>query len=225
MSAIPTHVAIIPDGNRRWAKKRLLTPWKGHQAGFDQVRSLIEVCRDQGVRYFTLWGFSTENWNRSPQEIQKLMKIFITAIDQIAKEAHEHQIRFRHLGRKDRLPKELLQKMNDLEQKTAEYTQYYFQLALDYGGRDELLRAMQALVDSGTQVTAEALEQHLDTAGIPDLDFIIRTSGEQHLSGFMPWQGVYAEYYFTDLHFPDFGAEQFKQALAEFTNRKRRFGK
>lgn len=221
---VPKHVVIIPDGNRRWAKKRLLTPWQGHEAGFNRVKELCTTLREAGVQYCTLWGFSTENWNRSEQEVTKLMSIFVQALKDFEADLHTHNIRFTHIGRTDRLPKELCELLQTLQQSTSTYTAQYFTIALDYGGRDEIVRAVNALKNTPEPVTEETITKHLDTKHLPDPDFIIRTSGEMRLSGIMPWQAVYAELYFTPVLFPDFDATEVQKALSEFAKRQRRFG-
>lgn len=223
-SAIPQHIVIIPDGNRRWAKKHLLSAWHGHEAGFNRVKELCTVLREEGVKYFTLWGFSTENWNRSEEEVQKLMEIFIRALHDFEQEVHKHNIRFTHIGRKDRLPNKLVTLLSKLELETKQYTNQYFTIALDYGGRDEIVRAVNALKNTAEPVTEGLIAKHLDTKHLPDPDFIIRTSGEMRLSGIMPWQSVYAELYFTPVLFPDFDATELQKALSEFAKRQRRFG-
>jgi len=224
VKTVPKHVVIIPDGNRRWAKGQGLKAWDGHREGFSKVTDLSQALRDQGVKNFTLWGFSTENWNRSTIEVSHLMNIFLEGIHVFRKEAFEHNIQFRHLGRKDRLPKKLVEALNALEQDTQHFKDYNFCLALDYGGRDELVRAAQKLQTAGKPATEENINEYLDTYGLPDPDFIIRTSGEMRTSGMMPWQGAYAEFYTTPLCFPDFTPKALQIALEEFSSRQRRFG-
>jgi undecaprenyl diphosphate synthase len=175
---VPKHVVIIPDGNRRWAKKHLLTPWQGHEAGFQRVKELCTTLREAGVKYCTLWGFSTENWNRSKQEVKKLMNIFVQALKDLEADLHMYKIRFTHIGRTDRLPNTLCTLLQELQERTSTYTAQYFTIALDYGGRDEIVRAVNALKNSSEPVTEQSITEHLDTKDVPDPDFIIRTSGE-----------------------------------------------
>lgn len=226
--AVPRHVAVIPDGNRRWAKERGLEPWEGHKvAGSkEHMVALLKAMKDLDVRYFSLWVFSTENWDREKREVDELFSLFVKLIDSFKDELLREHVRFRHLGRKDRLPASLSRAIDNLEDATAHFTDYHLQLCLDYGGRDELARAINKILKSGvSEVTEQDISRYLDTEGIPDPDLIIRTSGEHRMSGFMPYQGTYAEYYFTSVHFPDFGPEHLQEAVEEFARRKRNFGK
>lgn len=226
--AVPRHVAVIPDGNRRWAKERKLDPWEGHKmAGSkDHMSSLLRTMKEEGIRYFSLWVFSTENWDREKREVDELFSLFIRTMSYFKEELVKEHIRFRHLGRKDRLPPELVRAIDEVEQATVSFTDYHFQLCIDYGGRDELARAINKILKSGvTEISEQDISRYLDTEGIPDPDLIIRTSGEQRMSGFMPYQGTYAEYYFASVHFPDFGPEELRKAIADFARRKRNFGK
>lgn len=223
---IPKHVAIIPDGNRRWAKERGLPASAGHRESSNRFTELAEAAREAGIRSVTVWGFSTENWDRSPKEKKELFKIFDLTLKKIEKESAKHQIRFRHLGRKDRLPQEILSQIERLEKRTAKYNKYQINVALDYGGRDEIVRGVNKALQNGSEpVTEESFSKLLDTQGLPDPDLIIRTSGEQRLSGIFPWQGVYSELYFTPLHFPDFDKNELRLALLDYSNRQRRYGR
>lgn len=222
---IPKHVVIIPDGNRRWAKKQGLEVWKGHEKGRKNAEDLLSHIKESGVKFLTMWGFSTENWKRSEIEVKQLMKIFEKMIDDLKDRVNEEKIRFYHFGRKDRLPKKLLQKIEDLEEKTKNYTDFSFGLALDYGGRDELIRAFEKIQDYDGQIDEEVINNVVDSSDFPDPDLIIRTGGEQRLSGMMPWQSIYAEILFSSKLFPQFSKEDFTLALQTFANRKRRFGK
>jgi undecaprenyl diphosphate synthase len=224
----PKHVVIIPDGNRRWAKARSLLELAGHKKGLERIKEIIEYSKDTDIQSLTIWGFSTENWNRSHEEVTYLMDILKNVVLDLSKTCLEKKIVFKHLGRKDRLDKSILDIISDLENKTRvflkEENYKNINLAFDYGGRDEILRAINSL-PKDIVITEEIFNQHLDTNGIGDPDLIIRTSGEKRLSGILPWQGVYSELYFTDKHFPDFDVEEFKKALQDFSGRKRRFGK
>lgn len=224
---VPIHVAIIPDGNRRWAKQRGMKAEFGHytSASFLHMHSLFEEARKLGVKYLTLWGFSTENWKRNNLEIQAIFDMILKNVEQFREEVHSNKIRFKHIGRKDRLPKKLVTELEKLEDETKKYEQFNVQLCLDYGGRDELLRAVNLALKNGkNKILEEDFEKYLDSYGIPDLDLVIRTSGEQRTSGFMPFQSVYSELYFTDVHFPDFNAREFKKAIEEYSRRQRRYG-
>ncbi len=224
---VPLHLAIIPDGNRRWAKKKGKRPEFGHYtaASFQHLQELFEEARKFGVKYLTLWGFSTENWKRDSLETKAIFDLLLQNIERFRDEAHSQKIRFRHLGRKDRLPKGLLHALEKLEKETAIYTEFNVQLCLDYGGKDELLRAVNAILKQGIRSIDELnFSGYLDSASIPDVDLVVRTSGEQRLSGFMPFQSAYAELYFSNVHFPDFTAKELRKAIEEYSKRQRRFG-
>lgn len=224
---VPLHVAIIPDGNRRWAKKKGMEEVKGHlkSGSYENIKSLFEESKRLGIKYLTVWGFSTENWKRSKKEVDVIFDLVTKDLEMFREEARENKIRFRHLGRKDRLPGKLLEEIEKLEEETKEYSELNVQLALDYGGRDEIMRAANKVLADGKNVEDEnGFESYLDSRGIPDVDLIIRTGGEKRLSGFMPFQSPYAELYFTDIYFPDFGAEELRNAVEDFKSRDRRFG-
>lgn len=224
---LPNHLVLIPDGNRRWAKDHNLPTFEGHRRGLNRARDIGNQSRKLGISTFTLWGFSTENWDRSEEEKQHLFKLFDEMVDKMGKDAKKDQIRFRHLGRKDRLPDTLIKKLNKLETETSRYTSYNVNVALDYGGRDEIVRGIQKAITQGTKadyITEKSFSKFLDTSGLQDPDFIIRTSGEQRLSGILPWQGTYAELYFSPLHLPDFDTTAFQTALLNYSSRQRRFG-
>lgn len=228
---IPNHVAIIPDGNRRWARSQGLAESMGHKVGadFDRLFEIFKEAKNIGVKYLSFWAFSTENWSRDKNEIslifQQLTKVMAKGRDILVKEG----IRFRVIGRKDRLPPQIVKGLTDLENLTHNNDQLYMQLLLDYGGRDEIVRAVNKILqqkkdDKVGEITEEEFASFLDTKGIPDPDLIIRTSGEQRLSGLLPFQSVYSEIYFTKKYFPDFGVHDFKIALEDFDNRNRRYG-
>lgn len=221
---VPKHLVIIPDGNRRWAKEKGLQPWDGHQEGMVKIKELLEEAKDLGVRYITFWGFSTENWKRDQIEVDWLMQTFITQLQELRQHFLDQKIRFHHFGRRDRLPKELVSLIETLEQETASFDDYHVAIALDYGGRNELVRALESLQQQQIPVSEESISEALDTRAFPDVDLIIRTSGEMRTSGILPWQSVYAEYYFSPVCFPDFSREELQLAVADFGNRKRRFG-
>ncbi len=224
---VPVHVAIIPDGNRRWARTRGQEPQFGHytSASFQHIQSLFITAKSAGVRYLTLWGFSTENWKRAPAERKALFALLERGIKRLRCDSSANKIKFRHLGRKDRLPSSLLRELALLEQETEKYSEFNVQLCLDYGGSDELVRAVNKILVSGRRkIDESALLHALDAPDAPPVDLVIRTSGEQRLSGLMPLQAAYAELYFAPVHFPDFDAEAFKEALDFYNMRQRRFG-
>ncbi len=224
---VPNHIAIIPDGNRRWAKQKGLDELEGHRVGgaYERIKSLIDESQKIGVKYFTIWVFSTENWKRSQREIDSLFEIIGNLLSKIEENLIQNKIKFRHIGRKDRLPKKLIDVVEHMEELTKDFDKFNFQLCLDYGGRDEIVRAVnKALKNRSTEIVEEDLINYLDSYGIPDPDLIIRTSGEYRMSGFMPFQSAYSEFYFTDVHFPDFGPAQLREAVDSFDKRKRRFG-
>ncbi|MDP4039931.1 MAG: polyprenyl diphosphate synthase [Candidatus Pacearchaeota archaeon] len=224
---IPKHVAIIPDGNRRWARARGMEGIRGHRiaATGENFKSLLEEAKNLGINYLTFWTFSTENWNRSKKEIDNLFRLFLDVIKDFKEESVKKEIRFRHFGRKDRLPEKLVKAIDDLEKSTEKFDKLNVQICLDYGGRDEIVRALNKAIRAGVQeIKEDDFVNYLDSSGIPDPDLIIRTSGEKRMSGFMSFQSAYSEFYFTDVHFPDFNAEELRNAVQDFSNRRRNFG-
>lgn len=218
------HLAIIPDGNRRWAKRHGWKPWKGHEQALENFRSLTEWCRtDPRVGILTIWCFSTENWKRDPEEVQHLMELFEGYLRREQEDLLKKRTRLLHSGRKDRIPSSLAELLRDTEEKTKDFSEFTLHLALDYGGQDELLRAIKKL-PAGQEVTDESLRMHLDQPGLPDIDFIIRTSGEQRASNFFLWQSTYAEWVFADKFFPEFSVDDLAAAVDAFSKRTRRFG-
>lgn len=229
-TTIPNHIAMILDGNRRWARSRGLKPWEGHFAGFKAVEALAYASRDLGVHTFTVWAWSTENWERSKEETDQIMNLFRKALKEKEKEFHRDRVALVHLGRKDRLPEDILKELTRIEAETAKYSKnHVFNLAVDYGGRDEIIRATQKAIESGlksSEITEKTFERFLDSYNqpYPNPDLFIRTSGEQRTSGLLPWQMVYAEYYFNETHLPDFSPEKLREAILDFSRRRRRFG-
>jgi len=224
---VPRHIAIIPDGNRRWAKGMGLEPTFGHyhSASYENLKSIFDEASKLGVKYMSLWGFSTENWKRDREEIGAIFEFILRNVEHFRKDAHEREIRFRHIGRKDRLPKKLASELRKLEKETAKYGKFNVNLCLDYGGRDEIISAVNKLLKSGKKKVSEKdFEKYLNTAGVPDPDLIIRTSGERRTSGLMPFQATYAELHFVDKHFPSFGASDLRYAVMDYCKRARRFG-
>lgn len=225
--SIPGHVAIIPDGNRRWAKFRGLESHFGHykSGSYSNIESLLKEAKKIEIKYVSIWGFSTENWKRSEEEKRAIFDMLLGGVERFMKFAKENEMRFRHIGRKDRLPKNLINALEKLENETKDYRDFEVLLCLDYGGRDEILRAVNKMLKSRKKEASEKdFAEYLDTTNIPDPDLIIRTSGEQRISGFMPFQAVYAELYFSDVYFPEFGIEELHKAIGEYGKRKRRFG-
>jgi len=217
------HIAIIPDGNRRWAKQKGLPTIEGHRRGFNQITDLVREARVLNIKIFTIWAFSTENWKRSQMEIDYLMNLYLKMIDLHFKEAFKNETRIIHIGRKDRINEHLRKKIEEAENKTKIFSKYYLVIALDYGGQDELLRAFQKVGN----LTFDNINQFLDTKNLPfpEPDLVIRTSGESRTSGFMIWQSAYSELIFSEKFFPDFTKDDLRLAISEYQKRKRRFGK
>lgn len=222
-SKAPHHIAIICDGNRRWARERNLPSFEGHRRGFENIKALAKQAKKSGVQVITFWVFSTENWKRAKDEVGYLMNLAEKVIDSLIQEAIDEETRIVHIGRKDRLPESLRAKIEKAENETAQFSKYFFVMALDYGGHDEIERAIRKMKDT----QKEKIEDYLDTNGLPypNPDLVIRTSGEYRLSGFMTWQTAYSEYYFTPLLFPDFSPSELEKAIIEYEERGRRFGK
>ncbi len=226
---IPNHVAMILDGNRRWARSRGLHPWEGHYAGHEAVNKLARSARQLGVHTFTVWAFSTENWARPEEEIEAIMNIFRKALMQAKKDALAEKVRLVHIGRKDRLPADIVDLITDAEEATKNFSHNTFNFAVDYGGHDEVLRAVKQIVTDRVPVAkidTKLFESYLDTASqtYPYVDLFIRTSGEQRTSGLFPWQMEYAEYYFEPEHLPDFTPAKLREAILDYSRRRRRFG-
>ena len=226
---VPNHIAIILDGNRRWARARGLPTLSGHKAGFEAGMKIAKASRGWGVHTFTVWGFSTENWDRSPDEISYLFKLFRKMVSVVEKEAMEDDIRFIHLGREDRLPSELVDYIREVEEKTKNNKSHVFNVALDYGGHDEILRAVRKIVDDkipSKKINEKLFTSYLDTKDqpYPYIDLFLRTSGEQRTSGFLPWQLNYAEYYWELSNLPDMTPRKLADIILDYSRRRRRFG-
>ncbi|HPC31056.1 MAG TPA: polyprenyl diphosphate synthase [Candidatus Paceibacterota bacterium] len=231
-NSLPQHIGIMIDGNRRWARKRGLPPFEGHRKGIQRVEEIIKYAYNKGIKILTLYGFSTENWKRSSKEVNFLMNLFEKYVRKGLKEEQKkdkkYYIQFRHIGRKDRLPKHLVELLKELEKATKKNSQMVVNVAIDYGGRDEVTRAVKKIVRKKLkpeEINEEVLMKNLDTNDLPDVDFVIRTSGEMRLSNFLPLQAAYAELYFPKIYWPDFDKKQLDLALEEFKKRERRFGK
>lgn len=224
-SSSPRHVAIIMDGNGRWAKSRGLPRLMGHKKGAQVVREIFETAARMGVEYLTLYAFSSENWNRPKSEVNALMNLLVSTIKKYSKEFEKNQIRFHTIGDISKLPEDCFKALQMLKEKTRAFTKSNLVLALNYGSRDELLRAIANISKKGIEnPTWQDVADNLDTAGIPDPDFMIRTSGEMRLSNYLLLQAAYAELYFTDVLWPDFNKDEFKKALDEYAKRERRYG-
>lgn len=224
---IPIHVAIIPDGNRRWARERNFPTLEGHRRGFDRAYELVTKARDMGIRIVTFWAFSTENWKRTTEEIGYLMQLYELMIEKHLKDARKNNTRILHLGRKDRLPARLLKKITEAEEITKNNDKHFLCIGIDYGGEDEILRAVEKMIKQSDEKTHDTLFSCLDTAALPQqyVDLMIRTSGELRTSGFLPLQSLYTEFVFSEKMFPDFSPDDFEKAINEYGERKRRFGK
>ncbi len=224
---VPTHVGIIMDGNGRWANRRGLPRLAGHHAGTENVRRITIACTDAGVEVLTIYAFSTENWRRPADEVFGLMRLLAQRIDKEAAELHRNNVQIRHVGSLEGIQPRLADRVQAAVELTRQNTGLVLNVAFNYGGRQEIARAVQRVLASGVRpedVTEELIDRHLDTAGLPDLDLVIRTGGEMRLSNFLLWQAAYAEYYSTPICWPDFGREELYQAFAEFGRRVRRFG-
>ena len=228
---IPLHVAVIMDGNGRWAKERGLPRVKGHEEGAESVRAVIRAARDVGVKYLTLFAFSSENWKRPQSEIDALMSLLVRFLKQNEHELHENKIRLRSIGRIADLPQNVRDELDRVIQNTASYTDYQLILALSYGGRAEIVDAVRkiAFKVKDREIMPEEIDEKLISSNlylsdVPDPDLLIRTSGEMRVSNFLLWQISYAELYITPVMWPEFREEHFKQAIMEYGKRRRRFG-
>lgn len=224
---VPTHVAIIMDGNGRWAKKRGLPRLAGHRAGTENLREIIKACMEFGVHYLTIYAFSTENWGRPADEVDGLMHILEDVIDKELNELHQQGVKLVHIGRLERLEPSLQEKVKHSIELTKNNNKLTVCIAWNYGGRDEIVCAIKRIIEEGIkpeEINDVVVSQHLFTAGIPDPDLIIRTSGEMRISNFLIWQSAYSEWFVTSILWPDFKREEFKKALIEFGQRERRYG-
>jgi len=227
LERVPKHIAIIMDGNGRWAISRGLPRLAGHRAGTENLRRVIEACIEFGIEYLTIYAFSTENWGRPLEEVRGLMRILEDVIDRELRELHDQGVQLRHIGRLDRLKPQLRQKVLDAIEYTKGNDRLVLNVAFNYGGRDEIVCAIQAMIRAGVEaedVTDALVSEYLFTAGEPDPDLIIRTSGELRGSNFLIWQGAYSEWYFTPTYWPDFDKDELRLALEEFISRERRYG-
>lgn len=225
---IPQHVAMIMDGNGRWAVQRGLPRLAGHKAGTENLRRVIRATVEFGVKYLTIYAFSTENWGRPAEEVQGLMLILQNVIDRELGELHKEGVQLRHIGRLERLDPAIQKKVLHAIDLTKNNDRLILNVAFNYGGRDEIVNAIQKIIKDGIpadEVTDDLVNQYLFTAGVPDPDLIIRTSGELRVSNFLIWQAAYSEWYITPTFWPDFDKEEYRRALEDFANRDRRYGK
>lgn len=226
-ACIPNHVAIIMDGNGRWAKERGLSRLEGHEAGTENIRSILRAAASEGVRYLTFWAFSTENWRRPEEEVAGLMAILGRALISETEELHRQGARLRHIGNLSALDTELQRSVNEAIALTAHNDRIILTIAFNYGGRQELLHAVKGMLRDGLDpetVTEDTFAQYLYMPELPDADLIIRTSGEYRLSNFLLWQGAYSELFFSPKYWPDFTPDDLAAALHDFARRERRFG-
>ena len=228
LEKVPAHVAIIMDGNGRWAKRRGLPRSEGHRQGTENLRHLIRAAVEFGVKIMTIYAFSTENWSRPRREVLLLMRILEMVIDRELRELHDEGVQIRHIGELEGIEKRLARKVSDACEMTRHNQRLILNVAFNYGGRDEIVRAVQHIVRDGIaphHISQATISSYLYTSDLPDPDLIIRTSGEFRLSNFLIWQGAYSEIYTTPTYWPDFDRREFYKALREFGNRRRRFGK
>jgi len=229
---VPTHVGVIMDGNRRWARQHNVSTLEGHKQGVQTLKNVIEAAAEIGVSVLTVYSFSTENWGRSEDEVFGLKSLFAHHLNQDVKALHEKGVRIKFIGDISPFGKSICKAVCAAEELTAQNTQITLCIALNYGGRQDIVQACQAIAKAAVDgtlkpaaITEQHIAQHLYTAALPDPDVIIRTSGEQRLSNFLIWQAAYAEYIFTDIYWPDFSGEQFKLAIEAYQKRERRYGK
>ena len=228
---IPDHVALILDGNGRWAEKRGLPRTMGHKEGCVTVEKTVEIAARMGIKYLTVYGFSTENWKRSVEEVGALMQLFRYYMVRLLKIAKANNVRVKMIGERSRFDKDIVEGINRLERETKDNTGLIFVIAVNYGGRDEIVRAARRMAEDletgklkKEEITEPVFASYLDTAGIPDPDLLIRTSGELRLSNYLLWQLAYTEIYVTDCLWPDFDKEELEKAIAAYNKRDRRFG-
>ncbi|MBQ4068408.1 MAG: isoprenyl transferase [Lachnospiraceae bacterium] len=229
---IPKHVAIILDGNGRWAKKRLLPRNMGHVQGAKTVEKICEEAGNMGIKYLTVYAFSTENWNRPESEVNALMKLLRNYLEDCINRANENDMRVRVIGERTRLSDDIRIKIDELEEATKNNSGINFTIAINYGSRDEMIRAMKKMNKdiaegklSEDDITEKMFNSYLDTSELPDPDLVIRTSGEERVSNFLLWQLAYSEFYFTDVLWPDFDKKELERAIVKYNSRERRFGK
>jgi undecaprenyl diphosphate synthase len=227
LTTAPHHLAIIMDGNGRWAQSRGLPRLAGHRAGTENIRRILKACVEYGIKILTLYAFSTENWGRPNAEVQGLMRILEQTIDRELSELHQNGVRLRHIGRLEDISEGLRRRVQEAIELTQHNDRIILNVAFNYGGRTEIVDAVRRIVEAGVdpeQLDEALFSQYLYTAGLPDPDLIIRTAGELRISNFLIWQSAYAEYYATPTYWPDFDEEALYSALLEYSRRERRFG-
>jgi len=228
LARLPNHVAIIMDGNGRWAKKHGLSRLEGHQAGAQNIRPVIKYLNQYHIKYVTLYGFSAENWGRPEDEVASLLRLFEETLNKYVSELHENGIKLRHLGRLEELPQGLQLAINKALALTKNNTGMTLSFALNYGGRLEILDAIRHIIDEGIpiqDIDEKLFNSYLYTTGLPDVDLVIRTGGEFRISNFLIWQVIYSEYYFTEVPWPDFNQKELEKTLLAYSQRQRRFGR
>lgn len=228
---VPNHVAIILDGNGRWAKKKGMPRTYGHVKGCENLEKICSVAKELGVKYLTVYAFSTENWKRSKEEVDALMKLFRSYMKKCIKISRDNKMQVRVIGDPTAFDPDLQEKIKELEEYSSQYDELYFQIALNYGSRDEITRAVKQMAEdvkaeklNPEEISEQTIADYLDTKGLPDPDLLIRTSGEERLSNFLMWQLAYTEFYFTDVAWPDFNKAEFEKAIEKYNQRDRRFG-
>ncbi|MBC63579.1 MAG: di-trans,poly-cis-decaprenylcistransferase [Chloroflexi bacterium] len=224
---IPNHVAIIMDGNGRWAESKNLDVSDGHVAGYKNIRQVIIIMKNMGVKYITLYAFSTENWNRPKNEVDSLIELAVSVINDETRELNNNNVKIQHLGRTDRMKTSLVKKIKKAIDITKNNTGITLSIAFDYGGRDEIINATNMIIGKNTQedIDQDIFNQCLYSSNLPDVDFLIRTGGEYRISNFLLWKIAYSELYFTPIFWPDFSEEEIKLSFTEYSTRQRRFGK
>ncbi len=225
---LPRHIAFIPDGNRRWAKERGISSLEGHKKGGDVAKLISRAVFKAGIPVMSIYGFSTENWSRTSDEVQYLMELYLRLAGVELKQAAKDNIRIVVSGSKQRLSKRMLKSLEEIQEKTADNTGGVLNICLNYGGQDEIVRAVQDITREGMQpedITSDVIKQHLYTADLPPVDLVVRTSGERRLSNFLLWDSAYAELIFVDKNWPDFNEAELDKVLDEYARRQRRFGK
>ncbi len=228
---IPKHVAIIMDGNRRWAKTKNLSTFQGHLKGEERIEPIVDIAIELGITHLTFWAFSTENWYRTKREVSFLLNLYRRNLNKKMDRFHKKKVKIKIIGNIAMFPPDIQRKTVEWMEMTKNNSKIIVNFALSYGGRDEIIRAISKWYEKSqipnpkSQITEEEFEKYLDTAGQPDPDLLIRTGGERRLSGFLLWQVEYTEIYFTDIFWPDFTPLEFKKAIADYSKRLRRFGK
>ena len=231
LEKMPTHIAIIMDGNGRWAKSRFLPRTAGHKAGVETIRKVVKEADRLGIQYLTLYAFSTENWKRPKLEVDALMNLLVTYLRNEIDELHKNNVKLTAVGDFEKLPEACVKELHSAMDKTKDNTGVHLNLALNYGGRNDIREAVVEIAKeykegkiSLEDITEERIKKHLSTGEIPDPDLVIRTSGEQRLSNFLLWDIAYSEFYYTDIHWPDFDGEELEKAIYAYQKRDRRFG-